>query len=159
MFARLLYHGVQRRLVGYAGGDGDGALSPAPRVDGGRHLLAGLLLAAGNHHIGARLRKCFRNGAPDAAGRAGDDRGLAAQVEQIHALLPFGLPAVHELTVGSSARAMQARLHASLARGSIFATMPSASLLEALPSAMTFLPPCTMPALRNKLQADCPDRR
>src|SRR3546814_18070984 len=110
MFARLLYQGVQRRLVGYAGGDGDGALSPAPRVDGGRHLLAGLLLAAGNHHIGARLRKCFRNGAPDAAGRAGDDRCLAAQFEQIPALLPFVLPPFHELPVVSSSLAMQARL-------------------------------------------------
>ena len=47
---------------------------------GGR--LAGGELAAGDDHVGARLREGQDHGAPEAAAAAGDQRDLAAQVEE-----------------------------------------------------------------------------
>ncbi len=45
-------------------------------------LLAGVGLAAGDHHLGAKARHQLRRGAADAAARAGDDRDLAGEIER-----------------------------------------------------------------------------
>ena len=50
-------------------------------LDTVRDLLAGVRLAAGDHHLGAELRQQFGRGAADAAARTGDDGDLAGEIE------------------------------------------------------------------------------
>src|SRR4051794_3847007 len=44
--------------------------------------LAGIRLAAGDHHLGAELRQQFRRATADAAARAGDNGDLAGEIER-----------------------------------------------------------------------------
>ena len=56
--------------------------------------LAGVRLAAGDHHLGAELRQQFGRGTADAAARAGDDGDLAGEIERggLHGLLLHVIP-------------------------------------------------------------------
>jgi hypothetical protein len=65
---------------------GDAALG-ADRLD---HALAGLELAAAHDHVRAEARELMRGGRADATAGAGDEAGLAGQVEQLvgHGALP-----------------------------------------------------------------------
>src|ERR1700686_2076423 len=51
-------------------------------LDAGRDLLAGVRLAAGDHHFGAEFCEQLRRGAADAAAGAGDDGDLAGEIER-----------------------------------------------------------------------------
>src|SRR5262249_13930323 len=53
----------------------------------GRHLLELGRVAGGEHHVGAGGGQHFRGERAERAGRAGDDRGLAADVEQRQGIL------------------------------------------------------------------------
>src|SRR6185436_15714634 len=55
-------------------------------------LLASLRLARGDHHPGAVMRERLRDRPPDPARRAGDDRDLAGEIEQMHSCPPIRHP-------------------------------------------------------------------
>ncbi|MNR47497.1 hypothetical protein D3C85_1666030 [compost metagenome] len=59
-------------------------------IDGAGDLFAGPGLARRDDDAGAVLGQTFGDGLADALGRAGDDRDLAAQIEQFHALTSLG---------------------------------------------------------------------
>jgi hypothetical protein len=63
---------------------GDGGGPPAARRDGRHHLLAGFQFAAGDDHRRPTLGQALGDGAADAARRAGDQRRLPGEVEEIH---------------------------------------------------------------------------
>ena len=67
--------------------------SPPALRDGRRHRLAGIGLAAGDHHLGAERRHDLGGRAADALARAGDDGHLAGEIERVlHGARPASLP-------------------------------------------------------------------
>ncbi len=81
--ARVLAHQLlELFLVVDVAGDGGCDLFAAFLVDVGGDLLAGIGLAAGDNDLGAVLGEAMDDGLADALGRAGDERDLAAQIEQ-----------------------------------------------------------------------------
>src|SRR4028118_233618 len=74
-------------------GRADGrALAGSGFFEGGGDFLAGVLLPARDDDAGAVGRHLLGHGAADTAGGAGDDGGLAGEIEEgLHLLTPFVL--------------------------------------------------------------------
>src|SRR5712671_2070265 len=73
---------------------GDDMGIAARLVDTVGNLLAGVGLAAGDHHPGAKPGQQFGRGTADAAARTGDDGDLAGEIERgvFHEKIPFVVP-------------------------------------------------------------------
>src|SRR6266511_113054 len=75
------------------------------RGDIAGRLLTGVELAAGDDEVGAMLGKGFRNREAETTATAGDDRGLAAEVEGLHAFrVASGWPQESPYASSSSGR-------------------------------------------------------
>ena len=79
----LFHEGLQLVLVVDVAGNRNGAIvaSRPFLVDLGRDFVAGYLLARGDDDISAVLRHALGNSLADTFGRAGDNGGLAVEIE------------------------------------------------------------------------------